>query len=128
MSKSVSDSGETKHTQGKLVVVQSGPCIEIRDEAKNWPVVSWPGFDDSSVSREVHAANAARLELCWNSHDALVELAEMFRDSVEQAKLGPLRNTPAFRERWSVPAGMSLADWTTERIRAALALTQESGK
>lgn len=70
---------ETKmHTVGMLKTKFTGSYTEIvAVDAKGVehpvPVVMWPGLDDSGRTIREHRANADRLALCWNSHDALVE-------------------------------------------------------
>lgn len=50
----------------------------------------------------------------------LVRLARLFKDLHEQSSLGADRDIPAFRARWDVPDGTTVAVWCDGEIRRAL--------
>lgn len=58
------------HEQSKTKMHTVGPCVAKREDAHHWCIYDASGM---LVARRLTEANAARLELCWNSHDAMVE-------------------------------------------------------
>ena len=63
------------HTPGKMIANVKGPeGTPIVDLTVNGiTIVHWTGFDACDLIYELQVNNAARLALCWNSHDDLVQ-------------------------------------------------------
>ena len=76
-----------KHTVGRIEIEPEGHL-----RISNRLIASCMGYSDGcgQVFREINNANAARLALCWNTHDALVKAAQAIIDAPHGVACGDL--------------------------------------
>lgn len=102
--------GQVKHTAGDIrlgsTLISDGTHISVMLAIQSRIVGSFAtvlpndfhnGFAEDNARAEEHEANAARLALCWNSHDGLVKALRSILADVEQGAI-PNRDDPWWAE------------------------------
>ena len=75
-------------TPGRLLVVDRS-SLNMRANDPKWELDQESGDEHYWVALAITEANARRLSLCWNSHDALYEALEAWETAMKL--YGPLR-------------------------------------
>lgn len=120
------------HTPEPWVAVRNTAYWEIGTEIDGYYA---PRIGDVCATDPNHPdagkqeANATRIVACVNACKGinpeavpdLLEVARFFADCLRTRREGLKRDVPAFRARWNVPIELTVEEFSTELVRAALA-------
>jgi hypothetical protein len=85
---------EHSPTPWKVKVYPS--LVEIVSESRALPVVHWLGFDESSIPRHEHVANATLIVEAVNAYASLVQQIEELKKELEKVtRVDGIPDTPA---------------------------------